>query len=146
MKKGVDFIGLTVVSFNHDGNGRFVMHKRSQNCRDERGKWDIGGGAIEHGDPVLDSLSKEIKEEYCCEVLEPVFLGYRDVHREHEGTKTHWLALDFMTRVNPDEVAIGEPHKFDDLRWFTKDEIPESEELHSVLPLFFDNYADRLWS
>jgi len=34
----------------------------------------------------------EIKEEYCTDVLGFDFLGYRDVHREHNGKKTHWIA------------------------------------------------------
>lgn len=42
--KGVDYIGVCVVYFCHDGKGEFVMAKRSSNARDEHGRWDIGGG------------------------------------------------------------------------------------------------------
>ncbi len=35
MKKGEDFTGVTIVYFCHDGNGNFLMKKRSANCRDE---------------------------------------------------------------------------------------------------------------
>ena len=65
LKKGVDFIGVTVVYFCHDGNGKFIMAKRSKNTRDEHGKWDIGGGGVEFGESVEKTLRKEIKEEYC---------------------------------------------------------------------------------
>lgn len=66
------------------------MQMRGQSCRDERGGWDIGGGALEYGHTVEDTLKKEIQEEYATDVLSFEFLGYRDVHREHEGKKTHW--------------------------------------------------------
>ena len=46
MKKGEDYIGVSVVYFCHDGKGNFVMAKRSENCRDEIGNWDIGGGGL----------------------------------------------------------------------------------------------------
>lgn len=38
MQKGVDYTGITVVFCCHDGQGRFVMAKRSNNSRDEAGK------------------------------------------------------------------------------------------------------------
>jgi 8-oxo-dGTP pyrophosphatase MutT (NUDIX family) len=50
LKRGVDYIGTTVSFIVHDGKGRVLLQKRSQNCRDERGKWDIGGGAVEFGE------------------------------------------------------------------------------------------------
>src|SRR3989338_6176298 len=125
MQKGVDYIGVTTVYFCHDGAGNFVMARRSQNARDEQGRWDIGGGGLEYGMKVEDSLRKEIKEEYCADVLDFEFLGYRDVHREHNGVKTHWIALDFKVLVARDQVVIGEPHKFDVIGWFTLETIPQ---------------------
>ncbi len=99
LKKGIDYVGVTVVYFCHDGNGRFVMAKRKNTTRDEFGRWDIGGGGLEFNDTVEGTLRKEIKEEYCADVLDYEFLGYRDVHREHEGKPTHWVALDFKVRI-----------------------------------------------
>src|SRR5688572_4530859 len=118
MKKGVDYIGVCVVYFCHDGRGNFVMAKRNSNTRDDHDCWDIGGGGVEFGDSIEDRLRQEIKEEYCTEVLEHEFLGYRDVHRVHEGKPTHWIALDFKVLVDRAKVAIGEPDKFDDIGWF----------------------------
>jgi 8-oxo-dGTP pyrophosphatase MutT (NUDIX family) len=113
MQKGTDYIGNTVVYFCHDGKGNVLLGKRSQNARDEQGRWDIGGGGVEFGDTVLDTLKKEIFEEYCTDVLNCEFLGYRDVHREHENKKTHWVALDFKVLVDREKARNGEPHKFD---------------------------------
>lgn len=142
MKKGQDFIGVGVVYFCHDGQGNFVMAKRSKNARDEQGRWDIGGGGMEFGDSVENTLKKEIKEEYSTDVLAHEFLGFRDVHREHEGRSTHWVVLDFKVLIDPGMVKIGEPHKFDEINWFKLETLPES--LHSQLPNFLDKYKAKL--
>ncbi len=113
MKKGEDYIGISVVYLCHDGEGNFVFNKRSVNCRDEQGRWDIGGGGVDFGDSLEQTLRKEIKEEYCTDVIDFEFLGYRDVFRENNGKKTHWLGMDFKVLVDKNKVANGEPHKFD---------------------------------
>lgn len=38
MKNGIDYIGVGVVFFCHDGGGNFLMNKRSKNSRDEQGR------------------------------------------------------------------------------------------------------------
>jgi ADP-ribose pyrophosphatase YjhB (NUDIX family) len=142
MQKGVDYVGVTVCYFCHDGQGRFVMAKRSENCRDEHNRWDIGGGALEFGDAIEERLKKEIKEEYCADVLKYEFVGVDDVHRTHDGQNTHWIALTYKVLVDPEEVRIGEPHKFSEIDWFTLENLPK--DLHSELPSFFARYADKL--
>jgi len=69
-------------------------------------------------------------------------LGFRDVHREHEGRPTHWIALDFKVLVDKEKVKIGEPHKFDDIGWFRRDSFPA--EVHSQLPFFLEKYKNKL--
>ena len=142
MQKGIDYIGNSVVYFCHDGKGNVLLAKRSENARDEKGKWDIGGGGVEFGDTAINTLKKEFSEEYCTDVLGYEFLGYRDVHREHEGKKTHWIVLDFKVLVDKKKVKIGEMHKFDDLGWFTLKNLPNP--IHSQLPTFLEKYKDKL--
>lgn len=144
MQKGVDFIGVSVVYFCHDSKGNFIMAKRSKNCRDEHGRWDIGGGGAEFAVPIEENLKNEIREEYGTDILKSEFLGFRDVHREHEGKKTHWVALDFKVLVDEKKAKNGEPHKFDEVKWFTLDALPSP--LHSQLPAFFKKYDAKLRS
>jgi 8-oxo-dGTP diphosphatase len=144
MKKGVDYTGVTVVFACHDGKGNFLFAKRGANCRDEQGRWDCGGGGLETHDSVEDTLRKEIREEYCTDVLDFEFLGYRDMHRENNGAKTHWVALDFKVLVDPAQVENGEPHKLDEIAWFTLDNLPTPT--HSAIPRFLELYKDRLLS
>ena len=141
MKKGEDYTGVTIVYFCHDGEGNFLLNKRSQNCRDEQGNWDIGAGGLEFGDTVEETLKKEIKEEYCTDVVDYEFLGFRDVHRENGKNKTHWIALDFKVLIDKSKVENGEPHKFDEIEWFTSANLPSP--LHSQLPNFLRLYEGK---
>lgn len=130
LRRGIDFTGITVSFICHDGQGKFLMHTRSKNCRDEHGTWDCGGGALEYGESVDDAVQREILEEYGAKSLEIQFLGFFDTNRKLEdGTPTHWLALMHAVKVNPKEVRNNEPHKIDDLGWFTYENLPKP--LHS---------------
>ena len=142
MEKGKDFIGVAVVYLCHDGRGRFLMHKRSANARDEKGMWDIGGGGVEFGADILETVRREIREEYGTDALQTEFLGFRDVHREADGRPTHWVALDFKVRVDPVQAKNNEPHKFDAIEWVNLSSLPAP--MHSQLPVFFERYGERL--
>ena len=142
LKKGSDFTGVTVVFMCHDGEGNYVLAKRGSTCRDEQGTWDAGGGGLEFGDTVEDTLRKEIREEYCTDVLSYEFMGFRDVHRTHEGKPTHWIALDFKVLIDREQVQNGEPHKIDEVAWFRLEDFPAP--LHSQFPHFLEKYSDHL--
>ena len=58
------------------------------------------------------------------------------------GEKTHWVALDFKVLVDREKVKNGEPHKFDDIGWFTLDNLPTPQ--HSQVPNFFRLYKEKL--
>lgn len=140
--KGVDYIGVSVTFVCHDGKGRILMHKRNSNCRDEHDRWDTGGGGLRFGEKVEDCLQREVKEEYCAEVLDHELIAVTDLHREHNGKPTHWICFTYKVLVDPEKVKIGEPEKFDDLKWFTLDTLPKN--LHSQLPKFFEKWRSKL--
>ncbi len=139
---GVNFVGVSVVYFCHDGKGNFLMHKRSKQARDEHGNWDIGAGGLELHDTVEGTLKKEIKEEYDTDVISFEFLGYRELHRQHQGQPTHWVTLDFKVLVDPSKAKNGEPHKFDEVKWVKMDNLPSPR--HSQVDVFFEKYKEKL--
>lgn len=141
-KKGVDFIGVCIVFFCHDGKGNFVVAKRSSKTRDEQGRWDIGSGSMEFEHSVEETLRKEIGEEYGASIAHYEFLGYRDVLRINNNKQTHWISLDFKVQVDPSTVKNGEPDMIEEVRWVTFDTLPEP--LHSQLPKFFKIYRKKL--
>ncbi|MDO8582221.1 MAG: NUDIX domain-containing protein [bacterium] len=142
MIKGIDYIGICVNYICHDGNGRIVLNKRGKNSRDEVGRWDCGGGSLDFGATVDETLKKEIKEEYATDVISFEFLGYRDVFRELDGKKTHWLAIDFMVLLDPAQVKNAEPHKFDAVEWFTLATLPSP--LHFGFSQMLEKYSKKV--
>lgn len=142
MKLGVDCIGITVVFFCHDGKGNYLLNKRSTNCRDEHGNWDVGGGALEFGLTVEENLRKELMEEYCVVPISYEFIGHKDMFRVQNGVQTHWLALMYKVLIDPAKVKIGEPHKMEEIKWFKLDQLPQN--LHSQLPAALEKYKNVL--
>ena len=129
LRRGIDHIGISASFIIHDGNGRILLQKRGQAARDEQGNWDVGGGAIEFGESITDAVKREIFEELLTRPLEIKFLTVYDAFREFNGKLTHWIAVMHAVRVDPKKVSIGEPHKIDEIGWFTSDKLPSP--LHS---------------
>lgn len=143
LHKGVSFAGITTCFFCHDGQGNFILAKRSQRSRDEHGRWEVGGGGLKFGVTVKDNIKRELKEEFNVAPKKLEFLGYRDIFRKlNDGTPTHWVALDFAVLVDPKQVKNNEPEMFDEVAWFTLGTLPAP--LHSQAPTFFKQYKNDL--
>jgi 8-oxo-dGTP pyrophosphatase MutT (NUDIX family) len=123
----------------HDGTGRILLARRAAGARDEPGTWDTGAGALEFGETFEAAVAREVREEYSTEPLDLTFLGVRNVVRT--DPPSHWVAVVFAVRLDPNTVAIGEPQKFDALGWFTRDNLPEPT--HSQLAPALALFADR---
>jgi 8-oxo-dGTP diphosphatase len=113
----------------HDAAGEILLARRSAGARDEPGTWDCGAGALEFGETFEAAVTREVKEEYAVTPREITLLGVRNVVRAEP--LSHWVAVVFAVLVDRDGVAIGEPHKFDELGWFAPAALPSP--LHSQL-------------
>jgi 8-oxo-dGTP pyrophosphatase MutT (NUDIX family) len=71
-------------------------------------------------------------EEYGCKPIKCQFGGVVNAIRNESGKKSHWLVLTYLVQIDPREARNNEPDKFEEVRWFNLDELPE--ERHS----FFD--------
>lgn len=135
-RRGIDHIGAGVACIIHDGEGRILLMKRGPKARDENGRWDVCGGAIEFGESIDSAIKREINEELCASTLEIKFICVYDAHRKIDDNTTHWIQLVHAVRVSPDDIKIGEPHKIDEIGWFTSKNLPEP--LHSQFHKSFD--------
>ncbi|MCA9330998.1 NUDIX hydrolase [Candidatus Saccharibacteria bacterium] len=131
LRRGVDHIGISAAAIIHDSRGKILLMQRGPKARDENGRWDIVGGAIEFGESIDDALVREVSEELCTEPFDIKFLGAYDAHREHNGDKTHWICLLHCARIDKDKIQIGEPEKIAALGWFGLEDIPTPQ--HSML-------------
>lgn len=125
MKPGIDFIGVSVSFFCHDGKKNFLLHKRSNKCRDEIGRWDFGGGELEIGERLEQAVIREVKEEYGVLAIIDKQLPAHSLLREENGIKTHWLIITFLVRVDRKKVINNDPEKIAELGWFRLNNLPE---------------------
>ncbi|MGH3312646.1 MAG: NUDIX hydrolase [Streptomyces sp.] len=123
-----------------DATGRILLARRSAGARDEPGTWDTGAGALEHGETFDQAVTREVREEYTATPLSISTIGVRNILRG--DPVSHWVAVVFAVEVDPSEVAIGEPHKFDTLGWFTPAGLPypQHSQLPETLALFRDQH------
>lgn len=135
LRRGIDHIGVSATALIHDGKGNLLLQKRGQQARDERGRWDLCGGAIELGDTIEETIRKEMLEELCAKPLDLQFLVVYDAHRLLNNKKTHWISIVYAAKVDPNTVKIGEPHKIAEIGWYTSKTLPSP--LHSQ---FYKSY------
>ncbi|MBI1857454.1 NUDIX hydrolase [Candidatus Saccharibacteria bacterium] len=140
-RRGIDHIGVTVCFVVHDGQGNLLLQKRGPKARDEQGRWDIGGGAVEMGELLEDAVRREVLEELGTDPLEIEFITAGDAHREHNGNNTHWVYLLHSVRIDPSTVINKEPHKISEIGWFNADTIPTP--MHSQFHKIFDVVKTR---
>lgn len=141
MQIGIDYIGITTPFYCNDGNGNFLLHRRSVNTRDEHGRWDPGSGKLDFGVNPEENVLREIMEEYGCKGEIQEQLPVHSIFREWDGKPTHWIAIPFFVKVDPKEVRNNEPHKIDELGWFRLDALPEP--LHTGFQFTLNKFRDH---
>ena len=115
MNPGLDYIGISTAFICHDGEGRFLLGKRSKNCRDEHGTWEFGGGKLEFGATLEENVLRELKEEYGCNGVIDQSLPAVTLFRTVGDIKTHWITFPFFVRVSREEARLNEPESMADV-------------------------------
>jgi len=124
LRPGADYIGISMPFYCNDGSGHFLVHRRGEQARDERGRWDFGGGKLDFGEEVEDGVLREVKEEYGVKGEIQEQLPAHSILRKQNGVNTHWLVTPFFVRVDIKKARIMEPNKFSELRIVTLDNLP----------------------
>lgn len=133
MKTGIDYIGVSTSFYCSDGKGKWLLHKRSEKCRDEKGAWDSGAGKLEFGLTLEENVLKEIQEEYCCNaIIQEQLPAITLLRNSIDGIKTHWIVVPFILIIIDEDiknVKIGDKEKMTELGWFSFNNLPSP--LHS---------------
>ena len=146
LRPGIDYVGVTTPFYCNDGNGNFLFHRRSDDARDEKGKWDFGSGQLDLWEEVGAGVLREVKEEWGVDrEIQEQLPAHSLLRQNDEGVETHWVAVPFFVRVKVEDAKVMEPHKFTEMGVFDLDHIPTP--LHSGVqitmakyPEYFDKY------
>lgn len=123
MKKGVDYIGVSVGAMIFNEKGELFLSKRSQNCKNERGHWETPGGSVEFGETLMRAVAREMLEEYGVEIEIIEQFPAADHFIPAEGQ--HWVATTFLAKFKSGQKPkIMEPNKCDEIGWFPLDTLP----------------------
>lgn len=120
MQAGVDYIGVGVGALILNDKGQVFMGLRGPKARNEQGKWEIPGGAVEWGETFEQALVREVFEEYGITVRVIRLLQICDhiIYAENQ----HWVSPTYICEIIEGEPCINEPEKCSDFGWFTLEE------------------------
>lgn len=141
MKPGLDYTGISTPFFCHDGQGNFLLQRRSQKCRNYRGCWDVGAGTLEFGEDPETGVLREVLEEYgvAGEITERLF-AYGAHWNEADGRKSHWVAIPFFIKIDSSKIKIGDLEYIDEIGWFSLGALPTP--LHPGVTIALARYPD----
>lgn len=134
MMQGVDYIGVSVGAFIVNDKGEVLLLKRSNNAKNERGKWEAPGGAVEFGEKLENAIRREMREELGIEIdiLKQWTAKDHIIPEENQ----HWVPTTFLVRVAKGHTPkIMEPKKFDSIGWFDIKNFPEPLSLITQMDL-----------
>ncbi len=130
-------VGVKVLLKNDEG--KYLLIRRNPKKYPEVGpKWDIVGGRINPGSPLLENLAREVREETGLELAgTPKIIGAQDIFTPKFPDR-------HVVRISYVGVAKGEPvidEESLEWKWFLKEEIQALT--HEELDRFFKEILDQ---
>lgn len=122
-----------VKAFIQNKEGKYLLLKRAKPYPGgTKYKWDIPGGRIVPGEPLLDALAREIREETGMNLVgEPQLLAAQDILRVSEK---HVVRLTYMADAEGNITLNPEEHS--EFGWFTVNEMKQMETDNYIKPHF----------
>ena len=94
-------------------DGKILLLHRIPASYVRKSAWDLPGGILEQGEDLIESVTRELREESGLFAAETP----RIVHVESKNETEFWVKLVFLAKVKPGNVKISFEH--DDFRWVT---------------------------
>lgn len=138
MKKGIDFIGVAVGAMIFNEKNELFLSKRSQNCKNEKGCWEVPGGGVDFGEKLSDAVKREMREEYGIEIeiIEQFPAADHIIPKDQQ----HWVPTTFLAKLQSgSKPKIMEPEKCDEIGWFPLEELPSPLSIITKLDLKYYN-------
>ena len=125
MKKGIDFIGVGTGALIFNDQGEVFLAQRGPKARNEVGKWEFPGGAVEFGETCEKAIVREIKEEFEIQIEVVEFLEV--VNHILPKEKQHWVSPSFIAKHIKGTPKIAEPEKCLGFKWIKISKINPQE-------------------
>ena len=140
-KPGVDFIGVGVGVMVRNEKGEFLLGLRTENSRNEPGKWTFPGGCLDFGEKLFDCAKREAKEEAGIEV--EVVRLLKVIDHILPGEKQHWVNPIVEAALLSGVPMVIEPHKMCKWKWFPLEKLPKNITVNNA-ELFADIVAGKI--
>ena len=138
LKPGRDYVGVGVGVMIRNDKGEMLLGLRTENCRNEAGKWSAPGGGVEFGETLAEAGKREVLEEFGIEVEITRIIDVIDHIIPAE--KQHWVNPLLEARIVSGSPKIMEPDKLDKISWFPLDALPENLTINWIE--FFQDVKD----
>lgn len=123
-------VGVKVLLKNPEG--KYLLMRRSAYEERGVGKWDIAGGRIEKGVPLMENLAREVREETGLTLKsEPRLLAAQDII----WPERHVVRITYVAEAEG-EPKLGEEH--DEYGWFTYEEMKTMDKMDDYLKKLLD--------
>jgi mutator protein MutT len=124
LKPGKDFVGVGVGVMVRNEKGEFLLGLRTENSRNEPGKWTFPGGGVEFGETIFGCAKREALEEAGIEV-EP-FRLVKVIDHIIPDEEQHWVNPIVEARIVSGSPCVREPQKMSEWNWFSLENLPEN--------------------
>lgn len=113
-----------------DGEGRVLLSRRAHDPF--AGKWDLPGGFLEEGEPPLECVRRELREEAGISLADERLLGIWMDQYEYKRRVVATLNVYYAARVG--DGTLEPADDVAELRWFAGDEVPRDELAFGHIP------------
>ena len=101
-------------------DGRAIIIKRAN--EPYKGQWSIPGGRVEIGEPLVEAVRREMREETGLEVeVGPVIEVFERIQRDAGGVRYHFVIVDYLCTCVSGVLCAGDDAA--DAVWVTSDEL-----------------------
>lgn len=136
MKRGIDYIGVSVGAMIVNDKDEVLLCKRSKHASNERGCWEIPGGAVEFNETLENAIHREMREELGVEI--ELIEQFPAASHIIKNDKQHWVPSTFLVKLKKGNIPkILEPEKCDEIKWFSLDHLPTPLSLITQYDVFY---------
>lgn len=133
-KETVRRVVVGLISRENDGQREYLLMASKKDRGEYTGFYYPPGGHLEEGEDESLALIREIKEELGVDCVPVVEIA--QTPGDVKNQITHWWScncVDHEFKYQEEEVA--------DVRWFTKQDIEDSQKIWPATRSFFDNFV-----